>query len=242
MTGTGQRATVVIVDDEQIVVTSIRAFLEIDSEFEVLAFTDVRKLKKCFESRQVDVVVSDYRMPLMNGLDLLARIKQIQPEATRVLLTSHADAESAIKAINEVSLYQYLEKPWDNEQLLLVVRGGAERSRILRELSGKIHELDSAHRQLKDVQKRLIMLFYKAGFAADQLRLPIQATVTSSPRSIRFMVVRPPDSGNWRSIAGQGGVLLNGHLCRLGQRTDRTHAATKQLVPMATPIARIRNQ
>jgi DNA-binding NtrC family response regulator len=160
MTGTGQpKATIVIVDDEQIVVTSIRAFLEMDSEFEVLAFTDVGEAEKCFESRQVDVVVSDYRMPVMNGLQLLARIKQSQPEATRVLLTSHADAESAIKAINEVSLYQYLEKPWDNEQLLLVVRSAAERSRILRELSGKIHELDLAHHRLKDVQKRLIHAF-----------------------------------------------------------------------------------
>jgi DNA-binding NtrC family response regulator len=95
----------------------------------------------------------------MNGLQLLETARGIQPEASRVLLTSHADAKSAIDAINRTALFQYLEKPWDNEQLLVAIRSGAERSRLLRQLKEKVDELDSAQGALKKVRKQLIEAF-----------------------------------------------------------------------------------
>jgi response regulator RpfG family c-di-GMP phosphodiesterase len=95
----------------------------------------------------------------MNGIQLLGRVKEVQPEASRVLLTGHADKQSAIRAINQVALFQYLEKPWDNAQLLLVVRSGVERANLFRDLREKVSELDSAHSTLKNVQKRLIEAF-----------------------------------------------------------------------------------
>jgi DNA-binding NtrC family response regulator len=95
----------------------------------------------------------------MNGIQLLGRVKDLQPEASRVLLTGHADKQSAIEAINRVALFQYLEKPWDNAQLLLVIKSGAERARLFRDLREKVDELDSAHSSLKNVQKRLIQAF-----------------------------------------------------------------------------------
>jgi DNA-binding NtrC family response regulator len=159
MSENGKKPTVVVIDDEDIVVTSIKAFLELDAEFDVHTFTDPAESEKFFESHQVDVAVSDYRMPQMNGLKLLKHLKETQPESSRVLLTSHADANSAIEAINQVSLFQYREKPWDNEQLLLVVRSGIERSRLLRDLREKVEALDSAHATLKNAQKRLIHAF-----------------------------------------------------------------------------------
>ena len=58
-----------------------------------------------------------------------------------------------------MSLFQYLEKPWDNEQLLLVIQSGAERARLFRELRTKVEQLDSANSSLKDVQKRLLEAF-----------------------------------------------------------------------------------
>jgi DNA-binding NtrC family response regulator len=95
----------------------------------------------------------------MTGIQLLAESKRLQPEATRVLLTGHADKASAIKAINEVGLFQYLEKPWDNEQLLLVIQQGVERAQLLGELRQKISELDTAHSTLKNTQARLLKAF-----------------------------------------------------------------------------------
>jgi FixJ family two-component response regulator len=98
-------------------------------------------------------------MPRMNGIQLLARARQAQAEASRVLLTGHADKQSALSAINDVGLFQYLEKPWDNAQLLLVIRAGIERARLLRDLREKVTELNSAHSSLKEVQRRLLQAF-----------------------------------------------------------------------------------
>jgi DNA-binding NtrC family response regulator len=150
---------VLIVDDEDMVITSIRAFLQLETEYKVTGVTEPLQAVKYLETNPVDVVVSDYLMPKMTGLQVLAKAKDLQPEAARVLLTGHADKQSAIQAINEVGLFQYLEKPWDNAQLLLVIQSAIERTRLLRTLREKIAELDEAHSNLKDVQARLLRAF-----------------------------------------------------------------------------------
>ena len=150
---------VMIVDDEDMVITSIRAFLQLETEYGVHGFTSPEQAAAHLRSNPVDVVVSDYLMPKMNGIQFLAKAREFQPEAARVLLTGHADKQSAIQAINDVGLYQYLEKPWDNSQLLLVIRSAIERTQLLRNLKQKVSELDAAHSNLKDVQSRLLRAF-----------------------------------------------------------------------------------
>jgi DNA-binding NtrC family response regulator len=148
-----------IVDDEEMVISSIKAFLQLETDYQVQGFTDPEEAARFAETQRVDVAVSDYLMPKMNGIQLLGRIKERQPEASRVLLTGHADKQSAIQAINQVALFQYLEKPWDNAQLLLVIQSGAERAMLFRDLKTKVNELDSANSSLKSVQKRLLEAF-----------------------------------------------------------------------------------
>ncbi|HKE27551.1 MAG TPA: response regulator [Bryobacteraceae bacterium] len=159
MSPNGTRPTIMIVDDEEMVISSIKAFLQLETDYHVQGFTDPEEASRFAEKQRVDVAVSDYLMPKMNGIQLLGRIKEKQPEASRVLLTGHADKQSAIQAINQVALFQYLEKPWDNAQLLLVIQSGAERARLFRDLKTKVNELDSANSSLKSVQKRLLEAF-----------------------------------------------------------------------------------
>jgi DNA-binding NtrC family response regulator len=141
------------------VITSIRAFLQLETEYEIHGYTNPQEATRHLETNPVDVIVSDYLMPKMNGIQLLAKAKEFQPEAARVLLTGHADKQSAIQAINQVGLYQYLEKPWDNSQLLLVINSAIERTQLLRQLKEKVSELDEAHTNIKDVQTRLLRAF-----------------------------------------------------------------------------------
>ena len=141
------------------VITSIKAYLVLETDYAIEGFTDPEQAAGHLEKNDVDVIVSDYLMPKINGVELLAKAKEIQPEASRVLLTGHADKQSAINAINRVGLFQYLEKPWDNAQLLLVIQAAIERTQLLRELRDKISQLDAAHSNLKGVQKRLIQAF-----------------------------------------------------------------------------------
>lgn len=154
-----QQPVVLLVDDEDMVITSIRAYLMLETEYQVQGFTSPEEAVRYLDNHPIDVVISDFLMPRMNGLEMLAASKARQPEAARVLLTGHADKQSAIKAINEVGLYQFLEKPWDNAQLLLVIQGAIERTRLLRDLHHKITELDAAHGTIKEAQRRLIRAF-----------------------------------------------------------------------------------
>jgi DNA-binding NtrC family response regulator len=154
-----RKPSIVLVDDEEMILTSIRTLLMLEGDYEVTCFTIPQEAARHLEKNTVDVTVSDYMMPGMTGIQLLAEAKRHQPEATRVLLTGHADKASAIQAINDVGLFQYLEKPWDNAQLLLVIQQGVERAQLLRELRQKISELDTAHSTLKNTQARLLKAF-----------------------------------------------------------------------------------
>ncbi len=150
---------ILLVDDEEMVITSIRAYLSLETDYEILAHTQPEEALRRLDDGPIDVIVTDYLMPRVTGLQLLAEAKKKQPEAARVLLTGHSDKQSAIEAINDVGLYQYLEKPWDNAQLLLVINSAVERTRLLRGLAEKVDQLDAAHGQIKEAQRRLIRAF-----------------------------------------------------------------------------------
>ncbi len=152
-------AVVVLVDDEEMVITSVRAYLALEADYDVQGFTRPEDAIAFMKASPFDVVVSDYLMPKINGIQLLRTSREAAPEASRILLTGHSDKQSAIEAINEVGLFQYIEKPWDNQQLLLAIQGGVERTRLLRDLRDKIAELATANDSIKDVQRRLIKAF-----------------------------------------------------------------------------------
>ena len=77
-------------------------------------------------------------MPEMNGLEFLTEVKNLYPEVSRILLTGYADKENAIRAINEVGLYRYIEKPWSNDDLIINIKNGIERSYLLSQLRQNI--------------------------------------------------------------------------------------------------------
>jgi DNA-binding NtrC family response regulator len=156
---TNTETSILIVDDEEMVLTSLNAYLTLETEYNVESFTDAEEAIAFLAENPVDVVISDYLMPKMNGIQFLGKAKETQPETSRILLTGHADKQSAIEAINQVGLFQYIEKPWDNAALLLVIRNGSERTQLLRSLRNKIQQLDEAHSTMKTAQSELIRAF-----------------------------------------------------------------------------------
>lgn len=150
---------IVIVDDEEMVLTSLRSFLSLETDYDVLTFNAPEAALGKLQDHAVDLVISDYLMPGMNGIAFLLELKKIHPFATRVLLTGYADKENAIKAINEVGLYQYIEKPWRNEDLKLIIQNGLERRFLMEQLEQKIQEVQSVQRSLQDIQAQIIKAF-----------------------------------------------------------------------------------
>jgi DNA-binding NtrC family response regulator len=152
-------ATVVIVDDEEMVLSSLQSFLELETDYQVQPFHTPAAALEFTDSGPVDVVVSDFLMPGMNGIELLARIRERHPHSPRILLTGYADKESAIKAINDIGLFQYIEKPWDNSNLLIVLRNALERRFLVKALQEKIAEIDKAQGKLSGLQNDILRTF-----------------------------------------------------------------------------------
>ena len=144
---------VVLVDDEEMVTQNLEMLLSMETDYESVAFNQPASALEYLKQNEADAVLSDFIMPDMNGLDLLAQVKEVQPTCSRLLLTGYADKESAVRAINEVGLFQYLEKPWENEFVMMTLRNAVERSRLLRQLQDKTKSLDTFR---EEVWKMLI--------------------------------------------------------------------------------------
>ena len=148
-----------LVDDEDIVLTSIETFLHLETEYNLVTFLSARKALAFIESNDVSLVISDYLMPEIDGISFLAQVREIKPEIPRIILTGYADKENAIKAINEVGFFQYLEKPWDNDDLKIVIRNGIERQNLMKKLQEKMDEIDRAHTEMKSMHREILKTF-----------------------------------------------------------------------------------
>ena len=155
----GSTATILLVDDEEMVLNSIKSFFAIDTDYKLATYTSPVKALEDIEENHFDLVISDYLMPEMDGITFLAKVKEKRPLIPRILLTGYADKENAIKAINNVGLYQYIEKPWDNEDLRLIIRNGLEKTVLLKQLEEKIQQVERAQRDLSEVQKDILRVF-----------------------------------------------------------------------------------
>lgn len=159
MESTNSRETIVLVDDEEMVLTSLRSILSLETDYEIKTFLSAKQALQHISNGDVDLVISDYLMPEMDGITFLAKVRELKPEIPRIILTGYADKENAIKAINEVGLYQYIEKPWDNEDLMIIIRNGLEKQKLLKKLQEKIQEINAAYGDLQDMQKEILKTF-----------------------------------------------------------------------------------
>lgn len=141
------------------VLTSLSSFLTLETDYRVVTFSDAQDALDFIKENRIDLVISDYLMPEVDGITFLARVKKIQPDATRIILTGYADKENAIKAINDVGLLQYIEKPWDNDDLLIVLRNGLEKQMLMRKLDQKIAEINKAYAELQGLHKEIVKTF-----------------------------------------------------------------------------------
>jgi DNA-binding NtrC family response regulator len=153
------KPTVVIVDDEEMVLTSLKSFLSLETEYRVEVFVSAREALAFIEQNEIDLVISDYLMPEMDGMSFLGKVRALQPEVPRIILTGYADKENAIKAINEVGLFQYIEKPWDNDDLLIILRNGLDKQALMKKLRDKIDEINRAYSELQGLHKEIVRTF-----------------------------------------------------------------------------------
>lgn len=137
---------ILFLDDDELALRSLRALFSLETDYEFVVAQDPHEALKLLDASQFDLILSDYLMPKMNGLEFLKEARHRQPDAVRMLLTGFADKENAIRAINEVGLYQYLEKPWSNDSLLITVRNALHEKSLRQLVAEKVRDLDRLRR------------------------------------------------------------------------------------------------
>lgn len=124
--------TLLCVDDEPNIVSSLRRLFR-GSGYRVLTAHGGDEALALLQVEPVDVIISDMRMPGMDGAQLLEQVRARWPGTTRLLLTGYADVQSTVAAINRGEVYRYIAKPWNDEELMHTVRGAFELQGLARE-------------------------------------------------------------------------------------------------------------
>lgn len=138
-----KKFTILVVDDEPDITDSLhRTFRK---EYRVVTANAGEQAVEMLEHTPVDLIISDQRMPGMTGDEVLKRASELQPEAVRILLTGYSDLESLVRCVNEASIYKYLSKPWEPEQLRLTVSRALEHLDVSRQLKLAAEQLEDAY-------------------------------------------------------------------------------------------------
>jgi len=140
--------TILIVDDEQHVLNSINRTLRHD--YNVILSLDGKSALQVLREQEVSAVLADQRMPGLTGSNFLREAIIIQPDTTRVLITGYSDIEAVVQAVNDGQIYFYIEKPWEPDDLKLIMTRAVERYQLIKDNKDLIHRLEVANQQLSN--------------------------------------------------------------------------------------------
>lgn len=148
-----RRHTLLVVDDEPDVLDSLRHLFH--RRYRVMTCTDPAEALSLLGQEQVQVILSDQRMPGMTGDEFLSRARQIAPDAIRLIFTGYADIQAVIDAINRGGIFRYILKPWDAGELETIIRQAAEQYDLLEERRRLVDELRQANARLTQANREL---------------------------------------------------------------------------------------
>jgi diguanylate cyclase (GGDEF)-like protein len=147
--------TILLVDDEENIISSLRRLLRRDG-YQILTANGGAAALELLARNEVDVIVSDQRMPGMTGVEFLRRVKTIHPETVRMVLSGYTELQSITDAINEGAIYKFLTKPWEDELL----RANIEEAFRYKELADENRRLNSeiqvANKELAQANAKLL--------------------------------------------------------------------------------------
>jgi len=145
--------TILIVDDEEKVIKALVRALS-SEQYRILTASDGEEALTKLCEAQVDLIISDNRMPGMSGIQLLPIVKTRWPGTMRFLLTGQADTETAIRAINEGEVYRFITKPWNSEELRVTIRRALEHHRLMEENEKLLSTVRRQTQFLSDLERK----------------------------------------------------------------------------------------
>ncbi len=110
-----KKARLLVVDDEERILSALKSMFR--QRYHVFATTDGNKALEFMKKYAMHVIISDQRMPIMPGVELLRRARDISPASVRILLTGYSDLASIVGSINDGEVYRFISKPWNSQDL-----------------------------------------------------------------------------------------------------------------------------
>jgi two-component system, NtrC family, sensor kinase len=149
----GEWIKILCVDDEPNVLNALRR-LFMDEQYTILTATSAKEGLEQLEHNNVQIVMSDYRMPITNGVEFLLEVRKRWPDTVRIVLSGYADTASIVSAINEGQIYKFVPKPWNDDDLKITISNAIERYYLFK----KNAELTAELKKLLDEKSRTLEL------------------------------------------------------------------------------------
>jgi response regulator RpfG family c-di-GMP phosphodiesterase len=209
-----ETGVILCVDDEPHILSALRRLFRTQG-YETLCAPSAREGLALLAGHPVDIVISDMRMPGMDGVEFLERARLACPEAVRMLLTGHADVDQVMGAVNRGEIYRYITKPWDDTEIVLLVRHALER-RLLEQEKGRLEAL--TQRQNEQLRQLNQDLEAQVAERTAQLRAAHDGLVASNEKLKRSFLT---SIRVFSSIIELRGAHLAGHSRRVADLARR---------------------
>ena len=144
--------TILIVDDEPHVISALVRGLD-DEPYLVVGAGNGFEALRLMEKQRFKVVISDERMPEMDGAVFLSRVKVLYPETVRIMLTGHASVQATMRAVNSGEIYRFFIKPWDDTELKLAIHSALEKYDLEQENRRLLRTVHRESQELRYLEK-----------------------------------------------------------------------------------------
>ncbi|MDN3609939.1 HD domain-containing phosphohydrolase [Vibrio ostreicida] len=180
---TAEKLNLLLLDDETDILKSLTRVLRYD--YQVVSFSNGQEALKHLESNEVSIIISDMRMPEMDGAEFLTKAREICPHSIRFLLTGYSDMESTIRAVNDGGIHTYIAKPWDNEGLKLTLSKASELFELRRQKQELTDALQNKNQELSDLNGALEDKVKQRTAALQESNKKMEALLSSRTRTFK---------------------------------------------------------
>jgi len=237
----GMRHKILAVDDEANILSSLRRLLRRENYELLTASSGEEGLKTLKEEGEIQLIISDQRMPGMQGVEFLKKAMGLYPDTIRIILSGYTDVTAITAAINEGHIYQFILKPWNDEELKSIIKRALEQWELQMENRGLMERIKKQNEELRilneDLEKKVeertkeLLIRNQALMLAQQIvaRLPVGVIGTDDKENIVFLNEATPQffrGTGANALGSKAGETLPQELSELIRKTLRTKQPT----------------
>ena len=173
-----QKPKIAFIDDEPRILRSLK--MHFRQSHDVFVTTDATELMKYVSEHDVQVVISDQRMPDKQGTEVLRDVKEASPNTIRILLTGYADLNAVIDSVNDGEIYRYITKPWQNDELKKIVNKATEIAQQTQDITQNMKQGDESQSFMNASSKRNILVLDDDESIYQEIKNQFKSTYTVS--------------------------------------------------------------